>query len=352
MNNLSKTAFGINFPIKSKLVISELSDLLSLDSVSLGEYKVMGQGTNMIIGVPIDTLIILENKFINFIKETDEEVIVEVGAGLSWDDLVSHCTESGYAGLEALSAIPGTVGAAPVQNIGAYGAELCDSLVSLTAFDLHTRELVTLANAECKFGYRDSIFKSPENKNKYIIWSVQFKLIKSHTAKLPDYKSVYEHFINKYNIQKEEEEAELGKEFSIQEIREAIVDIRWSKLPRPSVLSNLGSFFHNPIIEKRELDLLVIKYPKLINHNVSGSKSKFKLSAGQILEILGFRGYKYINKNGIESLGMYDKNALVMVNYNETDMSEVVNFINIIKIKVKEEMSIDLAIEPEIMYND
>lgn len=254
--------------------------------------------------------------------ETGGESCV-LGGGLSWDKAVEKIVESGYSGLEALSGIPGTVGAGPVQNIGAYGTEIKDSLISVEAYDFEQEKQITLTNNECSFSYRDSIFK--QNPGKYFIISVTLKISKA-PPKIPDYKDVKTYFMEK-NI----------PEPGAQEIRNAILEIRARKLPNYKTTPNLGSYFKNPIINSALAKKLLAQFPNIPQYPYGVD---VKVSAGWLIEQVGLKGFQG------ENFGVYEKNALVLVNNNAGTSKDLLSLENKIKEKVFEVFGIELEREP------
>jgi UDP-N-acetylmuramate dehydrogenase len=262
----------------------------------------------------------------------DEEfVILKVAAGEVWDEVVQFAVENNLQGIEALSAIPGSAGAAPVQNIGAYGTEIKDVLEKVEAVERATGEAKEFTNSECEFTYRNSIFKN-KLKDKFIITHIYLKLKKSKYAKLPEYKDVKEYF------------KDSGKESaSLTEIRRAITEIRWCKLPRPEDLGNVGSFFHNPIIFLEQLEILKEKLPNIPVYKVD--EEKVKVPAGYLIDQLGLKGLKSANGK----VGTYEKNALVLVNYGGAEFSDLEDFVKFVQQKVSEAYDINLVVEPELV---
>ncbi len=255
--------------------------------------------------------------------EFDDSTIVEVAAGVEWDDLVEWTVERDLWGMENLSLIPGKVGAAPVQNIGAYGAEAKDVIERVHYFDVEERKHHTIGNAECHFAYRDSIFKR-ELKGKVIITSVEFRLSK-HTQPNLAYG----------DLQKEVEERG-GK--TLKNIREAVCAIRRSKLPDTNILGNAGSFFKNPIVNKSLSEELKSKYEDMPIYPLSGEKCK--LAAGWLIDKAGLKGYRKGN------VGVHERQALVLVNLGGATGSEVIDFAREVQDTVKEMFGIE--IEPEV----
>lgn len=255
--------------------------------------------------------------------EFDDSTIVEVAAGVEWDDLVEWTVERDLWGMENLSLIPGKVGAAPVQNIGAYGAEAKDVIERVHYFDVEERKHHTIGNAECHFAYRDSIFKR-ELKGKVIITSVEFRLSKHTQPNLA------------YGDLSKEVEARGGS--TLKNIREAVCAIRRSKLPDTNILGNAGSFFKNPIVNKSLSEKLKSKYEDMPIYPLSGEKCK--LAAGWLIDKAGLKGYRRGN------VGVHERQALVLVNLGGATGSEVIDFAREVQDTVKEMFGIE--IEPEV----
>lgn len=255
--------------------------------------------------------------------EFDDSTIVEVAAGVEWDDLVEWTVERDLWGMENLSLIPGKVGAAPVQNIGAYGAEAKDVIERVHYFDVEERKHHTIGNAECHFAYRDSIFKR-ELKGKVIITSVEFRLSKHTQPNLA------------YGDLSKEVEARGGS--TLKNIREAVCAIRRSKLPDTNILGNAGSFFKNPIVNKSLSEELKSKYEDMPIYPLSGEKCK--LAAGWLIDKAGLKGYRKGN------VGVHERQALVLVNLGGATGSEVIDFAREVQDTVKEKFGIE--IEPEV----
>lgn len=263
---------------------------------------VLGGGSNVLFTKDFDGLVIKMN--IRGIEHriNHEEVYVEAGAGESWNDLVNYCVAHGFAGMENLSLIPGSVGASPVQNIGAYGVELKDVFESCQAFEISTQHKKTFIKEACSFGYRESIFKS-ELKNQYIITSVKFKL-----SLQPKVNTTYGAI-----------EAELKNRGitnpNIADISKTVSAIRVSKLPDPSTIGNAGSFFQNPIVTKTEFEILKDKFPAVVNY--PAGNDKVKLAAGWLIEQCGWKG-KIIGQTGT-----FKNQALVLVNYGRATGADI-----------------------------
>ena len=268
-------------------------------------YLILGSGSNILFTKAFEGLVLkMEIIGIKKLKETASEVFLEVGAGENWHHFVIYCVQKGWGGVENLSLIPGTVGAAPIQNIGAYGVEAKDSIESVTAYDTQSGNFVTLKNSECSFGYRTSLFK--KDTNRYIISSVQFILQKQPI------------FRTEYGAIKEVLHQKNNKQPSLEAISNAVIQIRSEKLPDPKKLGNAGSFFKNPTIAKDLFEVLVAKYPKLIAYPITDDT--YKIAAGWLIEACGWKG---IQKGNV---GCYEKQSLVIVHYNNGPGIEIYNF--------------------------
>ena len=268
-------------------------------------YLILGAGSNILFTKTFEGLVLkMEIMGIKKLKETPSEIILEVGAGENWHHFVSYCVQKGWGGVENLSLIPGTVGAAPIQNIGAYGVEAKDAIASVTAYDTQSAQFITLQNSDCAFAYRTSLFK--KDTSRYIISSVQFVLQKQPIFRT-EYGAIKEvlHQIN-------------NKQPSVEAISSAVIQIRSEKLPDPKKLGNAGSFFKNPTITKDLFEVLVAKYPKMIAYPITDDT--YKIAAGWLIEACGWKG---IQKG---SVGCYEKQSLVIVHYNNGPGIEIYNF--------------------------
>jgi UDP-N-acetylmuramate dehydrogenase len=268
-------------------------------------YLILGAGSNILFTKTFEGLVLkMEIMGIKKLKETPSEVILEVGAGENWHHFVSYCVQKGWGGVENLSLIPGTVGAAPIQNIGAYGVEAKDAIASVTAYDTQSAQFITLQNSDCAFAYRTSLFK--KDTSRYIISSVQFVLQKQPI------------FRTEYGAIKEVLHQKNNKQPSVEAISSAVIQIRSEKLPDPKKLGNAGSFFKNPTITKDLFEVLVAKYPKMIAYPITDDT--YKIAAGWLIEACGWKG---IQKG---SVGCYEKQSLVIVHYNNGPGMEIYNF--------------------------
>ena len=266
---------------------------------------VLGGGSNMLFTKNFEGLVVkVSIPGISFQLQGDE-VSVVAGGGVVWNDLVNYCVAQGFAGIENLSLIPGTVGASPIQNIGAYGVELKDVFTSCTAFEIATGKMRTFDYADCKFGYRDSVFKN-ELKGQYIITSVQFHLSKK--AKLQThYGAITTELANRQIT-----------EPTIADVSTVVAAIRVSKLPDPKTIGNAGSFFKNPVIDPEAFEELVQKFPDVVHY--PAPNGKVKLAAGWLIEQCGFKGIV------VGETGTWKNQALVLVNHGGASGQEVYDF--------------------------
>lgn len=283
--------------------VETLNEILHLIKERQLNFLIMGGGSNILFTKNYDGVIIKnELKGIELIKEDANFYFVKAAAGEVWHQFVLHCIQQNYAGLENLSLIPGSVGAAPLQNIGAYGVELKNIFYELEAININTNKIETFSLTDCEFGYRESIFKKAL-KGKYIILSVTFKLNKTPV------------FNTKYGAIEQELERMGCTTLSTKNISDAVVNIRSSKLPNPKEIGNAGSFFKNPVVNENLYNNLVLQYPQIPVYP-NGNKH-YKLAAGWLIEQCGFKGFR---KN---DAGCHEKQALVLVNYGNASGAEI-----------------------------
>ena len=265
---------------------------------------VLGGGSNVITHDEVFEGIVLLNKIKGFevISETDETTDVKIGAGEVWDEVVEKAIELGLQGIEAMSGIPGTAGAAPVQNVGAYGQEIVDTLISLEAYDSKTDTIVTISADECDFSYRNSIFRDKE-KGRYCILNITLRLNKAEPK--PPYYDSLQRYIDKNDI----------REVNLSVIRVAVLNIRSEKLPDPAELPSAGSFFKNALVEKWKLEELQKEYSDIPNYAMSDGR--YKIPTGWLIDKAGLRGYRS------HGMRVYEKNALVLVNDSATGYDDL-----------------------------
>ena len=290
---------------------------------------VMGGGNNIVFTKDIEqTIIHPRNCNIEVIAENSESVTIRVGAGLEWDELVEWAVERNLWGLENLSLIPGKVGAAPVQNIGAYGAEAKDCITNVEMYSPQTDNFITLAAEHCGFGYRESVFKH-SLKGRVIITAVEFKLSKVENPKL-NYGDICQ-------------EVEKRGGATLRNIREAICAIRRSKLPDPAQTGNAGSFFKNPIVERATAEALLAEYPNM-PHYPAADPEKVKLAAGWLIDQCGLKGYSEGN------VGVHSRQALVLINTTgDATGAEVMAFARKVQNTVLEKFGIEIDTEVNIL---
>ena len=304
--------------------IEQLDDIRLIIS-KFPQFFVLGGGSNLIVP-PIYQGLVIHNRLrgINIAKNGKER-LVRAMAGESWDEFVAYCTTNDAFGLENLSLIPGTVGASPIQNIGAYGVEVKDFIEEVLVYDLHTAQLVTLSNNECNFSYRNSLLK---NNSRYIVISVSFKL-----SEQPDLNLSYGDVAQRI--------ASITTPLPY-DLRNIIIDIRKSKLPDPQELGNVGSFFHNPILPQKNVQKLLIQYPNLPLFTTANPEC-IKISAGWLIDNLELKELRHGN------VGVYQKQALVLVNYGGACQTELLRFAAWIQSQVKDHYDLHLHIEPIIL---
>jgi UDP-N-acetylmuramate dehydrogenase len=316
-------SFGLESYVEEFVEVSNLDELREI--IALGrEMKILGGGSNILLSADVKTLLVKNNfKGIEVVKEAGDDILVKAAGGENWHELVIWCIARNYCGIENLYLIPGTVGAAPIQNIGAYGVELKDVFYELEAVDLKNGAIRTFNSEDCKFGYRDSVFKQ-ELKGKYFISSVTFKL------------SLSAHFKIAYGDLK----TVLGDNtLSLKAVSDAVIKIRTSKLPNPAEIGNAGSFFKNPVIPVHQFRTLLEKYPELPSYPAPSS-DMVKIPAGWLIEKAGWKGYQKGN------IGVHEKQALVLVNYGGGKGSEIYQLALDIKADVFEKFGVE--IEPEV----
>lgn len=324
-------SFGIDVKAKRFISIQSLEDLREVLRKSYAsELFILGGGSNMLLTEDIQkTVIHVAIKGISVISETDEEVLIKVSAGENWHQFVMWTIEHGYGGLENLSLIPGNVGTAPIQNIGAYGVELKDTFVSCHALNIQTLEIKEFGLEECQFGYRNSVFKN-QLKGQYIIVSVNFRLSKKDHELHTDYGSI-KNELKERNIHNP----------TIRDISNAVISIRESKLPNPKELGNSGSFFKNPVIPIQQFEALNKNFPGIPSYHVSDTE--IKVPAGWLIDKAGLKGYRE------GDAGVHEKQALVLVNYGSASGQEILNLSKKIQAEIKDKFGVELEAEVNIL---
>lgn len=325
--------FGIEAEARQFVEISSIDQYISLRKS--GEYAhlphlFLGGGSNVLLTKAQEALVVkISIPGITVIKEDADNVWLKGGAGVVWDEFVQYAVNQGWSGLENLSLIPGTVGAAPMQNIGAYGAEIKDTFESLEALNLQTLALEVFDAKACAFGYRESFFKRA-GKGQYLISSVTFKLSKKPSVK------------TSYGAIQEVLAAKGITNPSIREVADAVIEIRQSKLPDPKEIGNSGSFFKNPTVSASEASRLMAEFPGIPNYPVEGS-SDVKFPAGWFIEKAGWKGFRR------GDAGVHAKQALVLVNYGEATGAEILALSEEIKQSIKDTFGVSLETEVNIL---
>lgn len=319
--------FGIDVPAEFYTTLTDEAQIpqLSEDKNLPQQKRILGGGSNILLTKPVSGLLVHNRlRGISVIEENEEHVWLEVKAGEVWHDLVMYSIAQNLGGLENLSLIPGCVGASPMQNIGAYGVEVKESIESVTAWHWDEQQFITLHNSECKFGYRESIFKH-ELKDKTLITSVTFRLNKVHCIN------------TEYGAIQQQLEAMGVSEPSIKSVSEAVIAIRSSKLPNPKQLGNAGSFFKNPTINLQQFRELQEHYPGIPSYAVG--TEWMKVPAGWLIEQAGWKGYRE------GEVGVHQNQALVLVNYGQGTGSDVWKLSEKIRQSVEEKFGVRLERE-------
>jgi len=322
--------FGIDVNSKFFVECNSTQDIIEfLKSYQNSDLPLMilGGGSNVLFTQDFDGYILHPSiKGIEIQNETKTDVTLKVGAGEDWDEFVAYCVEHGWGGIENLSLIPGNVGTCPIQNIGAYGVEVKDVIAEVETMDIKTFKSLKFKNQECNFGYRDSIFKR-ELKGTFVITHVSFKLQKQPVFKL--------------NYGKLNEELKRFGEVNLANIRQAVIDIRDLKLPKPEELGNAGSFFKNPVVEKSKVIELKSQYENMPSYDQG--IGKVKIPAGWLIEKAGWKG------RTIGNAGVHKNQALVIVNYGGAAGSDIYNLATEIQKSVQTMFDIDIAMEVNIV---
>ncbi len=326
-------SFGIDVMARQFTSFSTLTELQELADTRLfnsqKEKLILGGGSNILFTKDFDGLVLKNNLTgIELVREDADHYYVKVGAGENWHRFVMHCIANNYAGVENLSLIPGNAGASPMQNIGAYGVEIKDVFHELEAWHLQEHTIETFTNSDCGFGYRESVFKK-KHKGAFIILSATFRL-----RKQPIFETSYgaiEQELEKMGVEK----------LSIQQISQAVIRIRSSKLPDPAITGNAGSFFKNPVISTTQYEELKKQFPQIPGY--PAGETNIKIAAGWLIEQCGWKGYRK------EDAGCYEKQALVLVNYGTASGKNIYDLSQSIIESVAQKFSVLLEREVNIM---
>ena len=336
MSNLQNTSlkayntFGIDVAAEHLISIESTGELVkTLAEINQKELLILGGGSNVLFMNDIKGTVLL-NKLegISVVDENEGHVWVKAGGGVNWHEFVLHCIHQNWAGIENLSLIPGSVGAAPMQNIGAYGVETKDVFHELEAIEISTGKIITFSNSDCQFGYRESVFKRAL-KGQYLISSVIFKLDKK-----PTFKTSYGAITNELENMK-------VTKLSIQAISNAVINIRRSKLPDPKVTGNAGSFFKNPVVPISLAENIKKEYPEAAAYPVDNNS--MKLAAGWLIDKAGWKGKTYGN------YGVHPKQALVLVNYGGATGQNIYDLSTEILADIKSKFGVELEREVNIV---
>lgn len=328
---LNYNTFGIGVVARYFVELSSNQDIQEF--LEFKNYKKLGKlflggGSNILFTKDFDGIVVkVNNSGIDLIQETKDYFTVSVGAGMNWHSFVMYCIDKGYSGIENLSLIPGNVGAAPMQNIGAYGVELKDVFKELEAINLETGEVCIFSKKDCGFGYRTSVFKR-ELKNKYVITRVVFNLFTK-----PNIQTSYgaiEHELENMKV----------SELSIRAVSEAVCRIRSSKLPLPSELGNAGSFFKNPTISVNQYNEIKKTFRDISGY--SNPDSLIKVPAAWLIENCKWKGFRK------GDAGVHKNHALVLCNYGNASGKEIFNLSEEIKLSVKDKFNIELEREVNV----
>lgn len=290
-------------------------------------WMVLGGGSNILFTKDYEGAVLKnEIKGIENIHEDDDSVRIKAGGGERWHSFVLFCVEKNLGGLENLSLIPGNVGASPIQNIGAYGAEMKDCFVELEALNISSLEVETFSKSDCQFGYRDSVFKN-KFRNQYVICSATFQLNEN-----PHYNTAYG------SIEKELQKTGV-KELSVKAISQAVINIRSSKLPDPYKIGNAGSFFKNPVVSKELFEKIHSQFPEVV---VYPQGKEYKLGAAWLIEKCGWKGFRR------GDAGVHEHHALVLINYGNATGKEIYDLSEEILQSVKQKFEVELEREVNI----
>lgn len=323
--------FGIEASAKQFVAVHDTTELKTILEQNKTEKKfILGGGSNMLLTKDIDALVIhVDLKGKKIIKEDEDFAWIESQAGENWHEFVLWTIDQNFGGLENMSLIPGNVGTTPVQNIGAYGAEIKDTFVSCEAMSIENQEMRSFTKSECHFGYRESVFKN-EAKDQYVITSVVFKLTKRN---------------HKINTSYGDISGELAKNNitnpTLKDVSNAVIAIRQSKLPDPKELGNSGSFFKNPILKKSDFEKIHHQFPEMKYYEVS--ETEVKVPAGWLIEQAGFKGKRF------GDAGIHKNQALVLVNYGNATGQEILEVSKTIQKTIFETFGIHIEAEVNVI---
>lgn len=324
----SLNTFGIQAQAEYFTAFHSIDELQQILEQARPPLMVLGGGSNILLTQDVKGTVLKNNiSGISILEEDDNHAKVRVGGGVVWHDFVIWSIENNLGGIENLSLIPGSVGAAPMQNIGAYGTEIKSVFTELEAVNIKTKETHKFSNDDCQFGYRHSIFKG-QLKGQYIICNVTFHLSKAH-----QFNTSYGAIENELN--------DMGVETNLKNISQAVINIRQRKLPNPKEIGNSGSFFKNPTISNSQFETLKQEFQSIVGY--PNGEHKTKVAAGWLIEHAGWKGYT--NKDA----GVHKNQALVLVNYGQAKGIDILKLAQKIQYSVKEKFGIDLETEVNII---
>lgn len=322
--------FGIDVKTRFFVVCKsekEITDFITIQQNTTLPLMILGGGSNVLFADDFKGYILKPDiKGVDIVKETESEVTVRAGAGEDWDEFVAYCVEHGWGGVENLSLIPGNVGTCPIQNIGAYGVEVKDVITEVETIEIDTQKKYVFTNYQCKFGYRDSIFKR-KLKRKHLISHVTFRLNKQ-----PEFKLEYGNL---------KEALGSFEDITLKNIRKAVIAIREAKLPDPDEIGNAGSFFKNPVVTQEKLKKLQQKYSDIPFYPLTDNK--VKIPAGWLIEKSGWKGKRKGN------VGVHHKQALVLVNYGDATGEEILHLAKNIQQTIIIQFDIELEMEVNVV---
>tara|TARA_R110001583_G_scaffold30542_2_gene105546 strand:- start:8676 stop:9620 length:945 start_codon:yes stop_codon:yes gene_type:complete len=307
--------------------LSDLRSALAWAQDNGHKILVLGSGSNLVFAGNFDGLVIRMQIAARSWEQVDDKgATLVLGAGENWHDAVLYAAGAGYRGIENLALIPGTAGAAPVQNIGAYGVELCDTLISVTALDRDSNELLCLDNAECGFAYRDSLFK--RSPGRYIITGIRLRLSRTKPLQL-GYRDLEDYLGDT-----------VSQELDVLTVAEAVMAIRRRKLPDPEMIPNAGSFFKNPVVPAEHFRELHAAHPDVVGYPQNGT---VKLAAAWLIDQSGWKGYRNAR------VGVHNRQALVLINHSGGTGRDVLELASEIRQSVQERFGVNLEMEPGIV---
>ncbi len=288
---------------------------------------ILGGGSNLVFAGDFDGLVVrMAMRGRHWEQASGQDATLVLGAGENWHEAVLYAAGAGYRGIENLALIPGTAGAAPVQNIGAYGVELCDTLVSVTALDREAGKVITLEREDCEFAYRDSLFK--RTPGRYVITEIRLRLSRSKPLQL-GYRDLEEYL------------AEASpSELTVKDVATAVMAIRRRKLPDPEMIPNAGSFFKNPVVPPADYEGLLARYPDIVGYAQSSS---VKLAAAWLIDQCGWKGFRN------ENVGVHNRQALVLINHSGGSGRDILELAAKIRASVQDKFGVELEMEPGIV---